>query len=146
MGKLLGVDYGTRRTGVALSDSSGSVATPFGVISQTDPHRVAVELHQLCQKHGVETVVVGLPLNMNGTEGPAAQAARRLADELEALGEKVILWDERLSTRQVEAAVRQAGGKGRGCYDALAAQVILQSYLDAKGGDVLQSHGSGQQS
>jgi len=143
MGRYLGVDYGGRRTGLAISDTEGTVATPLGVIKEKEPGRVADEILRMCRERGVNTLVLGLPLNMDGSEGPAAQGVRRLAALLrerggEGLG-RIVLWDERLSTRQVESALRGRGRQLRERVDALAAQVILQSYLDARargGGEI----------
>jgi putative Holliday junction resolvase len=133
--RALGIDLGTRRIGVALSDSAGSLATPYEVVARSgdrarDHHRIAA----LAEEAGAECLVVGLPLALDGTTGPAARAALAEADELaEATGLPVEMWDERLTTvtadRDLIALELKAPARRR-IVDKVAAAVMLQSWLD----------------
>jgi len=134
--RALGLDIGSRRIGVALSDSAGTLATPYGVVQRTgdrrqDHRRIAA----LVAEAEAEVVVVGLPLSLDGSQGPAADAVIAEADELRAaLDVPVVLWDERLSTVEAERRLRATGLTGRArrrVVDQVAATVILQSWLDA---------------
>lgn len=138
IGRILGIDYGTRRIGLALSDVRQRLASPCGQVEargQPGPDTAALVRWIEAGDHAVGGFVVGLPLNMNGSDGPQAVLTRRFAAELERRAARpVVLWDERLSTFQAEAylaaaELSKAARKRR--RDALAAQVILQSYLDA---------------
>ncbi|MDQ3737724.1 MAG: Holliday junction resolvase RuvX [Actinomycetota bacterium] len=133
--RALGLDLGARRIGVAVSDRSGTVATPLEVVlrsgsRQRDHDRIA----GLVADEGAELVVVGLPLSMDGRLGPAARAA---AAEVRALGNvvgvPVITHDERLTTVTAERSLREAGLDGRArrkVVDMVAAAVMLQAWLD----------------
>ena len=134
--RAVGLDIGSRRVGVAVSDAEGSVATPYEVIRRSgdraqDHRRVAA----LVEDVGADVVVVGLPLSLDGSVGPAAQAVLDEADELrQHLDVPVVCWDERLSTVEAERSLRTMGVKGprrRRVVDQLAATVILQTWLDA---------------
>lgn len=134
--RALGLDIGSRRIGVALSDSAGTLATPYEVVQRTgdrrqDHRRIAA----LVAEAEAEVVVVGLPLSLDGSQGPAADAVIAEADELRAaLDVPVVLWDERLSTVEAERRLRATGLTGRArrrVVDQVAATVILQSWLDA---------------
>lgn len=138
-GRLLGVDWGERRIGLALSDESGTLASPLATLTRRAGKRPPVtDILRACETHGVTAVVVGLPLDEAGAEGASATAARALAQALERRGAPpVTLWDERMSTARVLRAVREAGGTARGRkddLDAMAAAVLLQTYLDARRG------------
>ena len=131
----MGLDYGTRRGGVALSDPSGLIAQPHGVIDQ-ERQELEGELRRLVEEMEVELVVVGLPISLSGSEGPAARAARAFADRVAELTHlPVELADERLSTVAAEAALREGGVRGpesRRMVDRVAAALMLQSYLDRR--------------
>jgi putative Holliday junction resolvase len=131
---LLGVDVGTKRIGLAVA--TAGVATPVGVIDRTgDDEHDAAAIKPEAHERGVTAVVVGLPIKMDGTRGPAVEAAEQFAAALESAGLRVVMWDERLSTKEAER-VLIAGGTRRAdrrkVVDKLAATVILQSYLDAR--------------
>lgn len=133
MTALLGVDWGRARVGVAASDESGLMAHPLETLPGGAPADVAAALKKLAADRGAGTVVVGLPLNMDGTEGESARAARALAGALESQGLRAILRDERLSTWRAEAMLTERGAHGRAKKerrDRAAAAVILQGYLD----------------
>ena len=136
MARAVALDIGTRRIGVALSDSGGTVATPYEVVDRSgdrsaDHRRIAA----LVDEAGAEVVVVGLPLSLDGSVGPAAQAILAEVDELRAvLPVSIVTWDERFSTVEAERslhAMRVRKGRHRRVVDQVAATVILQSWLDA---------------
>lgn len=136
MSRAVALDVGTRRIGVALSDSGGTVATPYEVVPRSgDRGRDHRHIAVLVDEAGAEVVVVGLPLSLDGSVGPAAQTILAEVDELRAaLPVEVVTWDERLSTVEAERSLRTMGvkkGNRRRVVDQLAATVILQSWLDA---------------
>lgn len=138
-GRALGIDLGSRRIGVAVSDREGILATPYEVVERCgDPARDHRRLAALVAETGAAVVVVGLPLSLDGSEGPAAQAARaEVAALTEALDVPVDTVDERLSTvtahRQLAAAGLSERARRRRV-DQVAAAVLLQAWLDARAG------------
>ncbi len=136
---MLGVDLGERRIGLALSDPSGTLASPLRTIEVTgDPDRDRLAVLTAAREAEAQVIVVGLPRSLSGREGPAARRARTEASALAAVaGEiKVELHDERFTTREADRALADAGKRRRerrAHVDAAAAAIILQSYLDAKG-------------
>jgi putative Holliday junction resolvase len=142
-GRLLSVDWGERRIGLALSDETQTLAQPLATLTRREGKRFPMaQLLQHITTNAVVGIVVGLPLNEEGAEGDAAHAARALADDIKRrVGElEVTLWDERMTTARVLAAVREMGGSTRGRkadVDALAAALLLQHYLDARKGTAL---------
>jgi putative pre-16S rRNA nuclease len=121
--RVLALDHGTVRMGAALSDPSGTLATPLPVIEPPEPRAVA----ELVEEHGVERVVVGLPRHLSGEEGSQAALARSFCAELEAmLPVPVDTYDERLTTRMADASRRAGAGAAR---DSIAAAHLLQDYL-----------------
>ncbi|MEA5040573.1 MAG: Holliday junction resolvase RuvX [Clostridiaceae bacterium] len=132
--KVMAIDLGQARTGVAFSDLSGFLAGRCLTIAEHGRQRL---LEALCREAAAEKparIVVGLPVNMNGTEGPKAQEAREFAAQLAAAcGVETVLWDERGSSVTANRILSDAGKKRkkqRERVDAVAASVILQSYLD----------------
>ncbi len=133
--RALGLDIGSVRVGVAISDPSGTVASPLAVLDARKTLEDPAELRAIVDENGVDLLVVGLPVTMAGEEGPQARAVREAAESLgRSLGLPVVFVDERLSTAAAAAAMR-AGGvrsrKQRGQVDKVAAAVLLQGYLDA---------------
>jgi putative Holliday junction resolvase len=132
MPKVLAVDLGEKRTGFAISDPEGKMALALPTLRDVTPADVA----RVAAEHRADEVVVGLPLNMSGTEGPAARRAREFAEELRHhLPVPVLLWDERLSTSEGQARLREAGLSRKERHrrsDVAAAIVILDSYLRRK--------------
>jgi putative Holliday junction resolvase len=126
---------GDRRIGVAVSDPTGLLATPVEVYTRRAKADDLTYLGKLASEYEVQGIVVGLPVNMNGTEGPQAAKVREFAEALAARGQDVVLWDERLSTVEAERRMAESGRrKRRGTImrsDAEAAAVILETYLDA---------------
>lgn len=133
--KVLAVDYGDARTGIALSDPSGFLASPVCVIHETDEARILAKTAEQVARSGAERVVVGLPKNMNGTLGPRAEKAQAFAKALEeACGVPVLLFDERRTTLTAQVyfnATNTRGKKRKNSIDAAAATIILQDYLDS---------------
>jgi len=142
-GRLMAVDWGERRIGLALSDETQVLAQPLTTLTRRAGKRFPMaQLLQHITKHNVVGIVVGLPLDETGAEGDAAHAARALADDIKRrAGElEVSMWDERMTTARVLAAIREMGGTTRGRkedVDAMAAALLLQHYLDAQRGSAL---------
>jgi putative Holliday junction resolvase len=132
--RLAGLDLGTKTIGIALSDFGLRIATPFHTIRRTKFGQDAAALLALCAREKVGALVLGLPINMNGTEGPRAQATRSFVRSLAPLSPlPVALWDERLSTAAAERAMIEADlsrKKRAEKIDAAAAAFILQGALD----------------
>jgi putative pre-16S rRNA nuclease len=132
--RLAGLDLGTKTIGVALSDPGLRIATPLHTIRRTKFGKDAEALLKLCAAEKVGGLVLGLPINMNGTEGPRAQATRAFLRNLAPLTDlPVVLWDERLSTAGAERAMLEADlsrKKRAEKIDAAAAAFILQGALD----------------
>lgn len=131
--RVLGLDLGSKRIGLALSDSEGRIAFPEGSLARRgDPDDLAA-LRALVVERGVERIVVGLPIHMNGRRGPEAEAAAAFAQELaQATGLPVDLLDERWTSREAERALRDSGrGRRRepGRVDAVAATILLRTFL-----------------
>jgi putative holliday junction resolvase len=131
---LMGLDLGTRTIGLALSDDSRRVASPLKTIARTKFKADAAELLASARERKVAGFVVGLPLNMDGSEGPRAQATRAFARNLVAMTELPILfWDERLSTAAVTRTLLEADASRKRraeVVDKMAAAFILQGALD----------------
>jgi putative Holliday junction resolvase len=132
MSRIMAVDLGTVRTGVAVSDELGMLAQPWKTLPGGDKALEAVVSAAAELKPA--RVLVGLPRNMDGTYGPAAEGARTFAEQLKARVDcPVELWDERLTTVSAQRALRESGRKARdqrGVVDQVAAQILLQSWLD----------------
>ena len=136
MKRIACIDYGKVRIGLALSDPGQIIASPLRAIkAKSSLKETAILLLQEFSAHEpIEKIVLGLPLMMNGSESPGSKEVRELAKFLEEMTDKtIILWDERLTTAQVERILKEAemSRKKRARYiDAMAAGVILQSFLD----------------
>ncbi|MBN1558235.1 MAG: Holliday junction resolvase RuvX [Lentisphaerae bacterium] len=135
MKRVLAVDYGRRRLGLAVSDPTGSLAFPLRTVESCGPRRAAAAVREVVSETGAARVLVGLPLNMDGSEGPMAREARAFADLLRAaLPVPVETWDERLSTAQAERVLLEGDlsrRRRKRARDKIAAQLFLQSWLDA---------------
>ena len=134
MSRTLGIDFGTRRIGLALSDPTGTLASPLPFLENTGLREVTAKLQELLQTHGVETVVIGLPRNMDGTYGPSAQTVRDFITQIQPhLPAKLIPQDERLTTSQASKDLAQIGlsqKELRKKVDSSSAAIILQQFLD----------------
>ncbi len=128
--KIMAVDYGAARTGLALCDRTEFLASPLGVIHEKDFAKTMTQIVYTVKEYGVEAIVVGYPLNMDGSAGEKAQLCERVADTL--LGIPVELWDERQTTMQAAGYLNQTnvrGKKRKEVIDEVAATIILESYL-----------------
>lgn len=140
---LMGLDVGTKTIGVAVCDPGQGMATPVTTIKRTKFTKDMQELAKIVRDFEIGGFVIGLPLNMDGSEGPRCQSVRDFAQEMakrvEVVGSKpwIALWDERLSTEAVydlvdkSVDIKVSKAKGRGIIDKLAAQYILQGALDS---------------
>ena len=136
-GRLLAVDWGEVRLGLALSDETQTLASPLETLVRRAGKRFPLaRFLDLVETHGPVGILVGLPLTGEGEEGASAEAARELARTLaERTALPLELWDERMSTARALAVIREQGGRTRGRkeeVDALAAAVLLQHFLDAR--------------
>lgn len=131
--RIMAIDYGDARTGIAVSDALGMIAGETFVIQQWDPAALAVTIVQEAKARGVEKLVLGLPKNMDGTEGPRAEKARALAELLrEKDAPPVVMWDERRTTVDAHRILRANGKKEKkhkATVDAVAAALILEGFL-----------------
>lgn len=131
--RLLGIDYGDARVGLAVSDPLGWTANPLPHLKGGNPERFVKELQPLLKEYGVEKIVLGFPKNMNGTIGPRGELTQELAARLEEeTGLPVILWDERLTTVSATHIMNQTnvrGKKRKEQIDSLSAVLILETYL-----------------
>jgi putative Holliday junction resolvase len=137
IGRILAVDWGELRIGLALSDESQVLATPLDTLLRRSGKRFPMtRFLELAERHQPVGLVVGLPLSPGGTEAENASAVRAMAEALTRRTNLPLeLWDERLSTARALAAIREQGGSTRGRkadVDALAAAVLLQHFLDAR--------------
>lgn len=124
MTRILGIDFGEKRIGLAVATEK--VALPFGMVAHDD--QLFLKLKRICREEEVEEAVIGLPLNLDGTEGEMVQKAKSFGERLEAdLGLRVGFWDERLTTQ--EAGEKS---KDKKLADSGAAAIMLQSYLDSQ--------------
>ena len=131
--RVMAIDYGDARTGIAISDALGMLTGTTTVIHSWNPEKTAQEIVRLVRENGVERIVMGFPRNMDGTEGPRADLYREFAAKLEELlGEKIVLWDERRTTieaHQILSENNYHGKKRKNTVDAVAASLILEGYL-----------------
>lgn len=132
---VIGLDFGERRIGVAVSDPGGQIARPLLVIERSSRRDDMARIAELVRSRRAQKVIVGLPLNLNGSLGPAARRARRFGSALgRELDLPIALWDERLTTVEAERALLasdRSRQRRKEVRDAVAASLILQSYLDA---------------
>ena len=130
--RILGVDFGDTRTGVAMSDISGFLASGVGTVKSTSFLKTAEEVAKIAKEKDVCLIVLGHPINMNGTLGPRSEKAQAFGKHLEELtGLPVVLFDERLSTANAHVT-NTRGQKRKSIIDEMSACLILQSYLDSK--------------
>lgn len=133
--RVLGVDTGSKRIGLSLSDEERMLASPLRTIERRGGlDRAIADVAAEVRSHSVERVVVGLPLSLDGHEGPAAKRARIFGEELaKATGVPVDFWDERFTTQAASHALKELGARrARRVVDQAAATILLQSYLDRK--------------
>lgn len=147
MRRVLALDVGEKRTGVAISDETQTLARPLVTLNRASKKEDFAKIVTLCREHAVEKVIVGLPKTLRGEEGPQAQRVRRYAAELQAaLNLPIEFWDERFSSVDAQERLSSSGRKrarslqsAKGDIDSAAAAIILQEYLDARRTDVKAS-------
>ena len=134
--KIMGVDYGDARTGIAISDLMCSIVGSTCVVPSRNREKAIADIVKLCKDNMVGQIVVGLPKNMDGTEGPRAELCREFANLLgDATGLPVKMWDERRTTVEAHNILSQHnyhGKKRKNTVDAVAASLILEGYLNSR--------------
>jgi putative Holliday junction resolvase len=134
-GRLLGVDYGTVRVGLAVSDADRRIASPLATYQRRGREQDAKFFRKLVEDEGIGQIVVGLPVHLSGREGQKAAEARELGRWLgEITGRPVVFWDERFTTVEAESALWEAGlthKRRRERRDRVAAQLLLQAFIEA---------------
>ena len=133
--RILGIDYGEARTGLAVSDETEMVATVIGTVHERDKEKLADRITAVCSEEQIQKIVLGLPKNMDGTEGFRAEHTRKFCEMLrERMPEMPVeFYDERMTTMVASRFMMEANTKGKkkkAAIDALSAQIILQDYLE----------------
>ena len=135
--KIMGIDYGDARTGVAISDLLCSIVGSSTVVRSRNTEKAIADIVRLVEENQVGEIVVGLPRNMDGSEGPRAELCREFAQKLEeATGKKIIMWDERRTTveaHNILSVHNYHGQKRKDTVDTVAASLILEGYLAFRG-------------
>lgn len=136
MKRIMGIDYGDARTGVALSDLLCSIVGSTAVVPSRNTEKAIADIVRIAREQQVGQIVVGLPRNMDGTEGPRAALCREFAEKLRvATGLEVCMWDERRTTVEAHNILSQHnyhGQKRKNTVDAVAASLILEGYLNSR--------------
>ena len=136
MKRILGIDHGDARFGLALSDELGMLAHPLETIKVKEQPDLAGYIAKIIEREKVEVVVIGMPRNMDGTYGPAAEKVKAFAESLKAKSPCTVkFWDERLTTVAAQKSLHESGRnvkQGRSVIDQVAAQMILQGWLDSQ--------------
>lgn len=131
--RVLAIDYGDARTGIAISDAMGMIVGQTTVIHSRNPEKTAAEIQRLVLSSGAQRLVMGFPRNMDGSEGPRAELYRAFATKVEELcAMPVTLWDERRTTVEAHGILSDCnyhGKKRKNAVDAVAASLILEGYL-----------------
>ena len=135
MKRIMGIDYGDARTGVAISDLRCTIVGSTCVVPSRKPEKALVDIVKMVKEQEVGLIVVGLPRNMNGTEGPRAELCRDFAAQLQEItGLEIVMWDERRTTVEAHNILSQHnyhGKKRKDTVDAVAASLILEGYLNS---------------
>ena len=135
MQRILGIDLGEARIGLAISDELGMLAHPLETIHVKNTPDPVARIAQILDREKISTIILGMPRNMNGTYGPAAEKTKAFAEKLKAgTGAEIKFWDERMTSRAAQRALHESGRNvkdSRAVIDQVAAQMILQSYLDS---------------
>ncbi len=130
---IMSVDLGKVRTGIALSDNSESFAFPKTVITEPNPQKLIDKICDCAKEYSAELIVVGLPRNMDGSEGSRAEECKAIAEQIQAeSGIQTVMWDERCTTVSAHTALNYTDTKGKkrkNVIDAVAAVIILEDYL-----------------
>jgi putative Holliday junction resolvase len=136
--RIMAIDYGDARTGYAISDASGLLAGETGVLPSRNEDKLLEDLCRIYGEKEAGLIVLGLPRNMDGSEGPRAEKSRALKERLEERGCRVTLVDERRTTVEAHAILTETGRRGKQRkkrVDAVAASLILETYLNAHRGE-----------
>lgn len=132
--RILALDPGTKRIGVALSDELGWTAQPLETFERKSLNVDVAHINELVRRHEVREIVIGMPIQLNGRMGPAAQSVQQFLEALQAaVGVPVVAWDERLTTKAAEQMLIEADvsrKKRKGAVDRVAAALLLKSYLE----------------
>ena len=135
MHKIMGIDYGDARTGVAISDLLCTIVGSTAVVNSHNTEKAIADIVRMANENNVKQIVVGLPKNMDGTEGPRAELCRQFAKQLcEVSGLEIVMWDERRTTVEAHNILSQHnyhGKKRKNTVDAVAASLILEGYLNS---------------
>ena len=136
--RLMGLDFGSKTVGVALSDPTGLIASPLEIIEREREDKLRktyARIEELIEEYKVTKIVLGLPLNMDSSEGDRVKKTQEFKEALERrTGLEIVLWDERLSTVEAHDIMTEAGVKGidrKRYVDKIAASIILQGYMDS---------------
>jgi putative Holliday junction resolvase len=133
--RILGIDFGEKRIGIAMSDPTGVIASPFRTVERA---HIEEELADIVSQYAIKTIVIGNPLRTDGKKGKLEEEVEAFSRHIEQkLKVSVILWDERFSTQEAERAMHdmeEKPSRDRAKVDRIAAAIVLQSYLDAQGG------------
>lgn len=136
MKRIMGIDYGDARTGVAMSDLLCTLVGSTAVVPSRNTEKAIADIVRMARDNQVGTIVVGLPRNMDGSEGPRAELCRQFAQQLgEATGLEIVMWDERRTTVEAHNILSQHnyhGQKRKNTVDAVAASLILEGYLNSR--------------
>ena len=134
--RILGIDYGEKRIGLAISDPLGFTAQGLETLLNRGSKQVIQELSKICREREVDEIVIGLPINMNGSKGPKAEQVLKLVPVLEKeINIPIKTWDERLTSRQADRLMIEEGlsrERQKQNSDRLAATLILQGYLESR--------------
>jgi putative Holliday junction resolvase len=133
--RILGIDYGDSRIGIAVSDPLGWTAQGLEMIKSKESLKKAIiRISEIIKQYGVTDIVIGYPINMNGTKGPRTEKTEEFISKISELGQfNIIKWDERLTTVSAHRAMNELGikaSKKKGIVDTMSAVLILQGYLD----------------
>lgn len=134
--RIIGIDYGDARVGIAVSDPLGFTAQGVETVPNKVYNKMVERVVEIIKSYSAEKIVIGLPKNMNGTLGPRGEISKEFAEELKGYfpEAEIILWDERLSTVQAAGVLNITNTRGKdrkNVIDTVAASIILQSYLDS---------------
>jgi putative Holliday junction resolvase len=137
MSRIMGIDYGLKRIGIAMTDILQVVSSPFDIIESVSLKKDAAEIVNIAKNNDVSCIVIGLPINMNGTEGKIAMSVRKVVEEIKLISDiGVATVDERLTTSQAERMLiceaNVSRRKRKSLKDKIAASLILQTYLDMR--------------
>ena len=132
MGKILAIDMGTKRIGIAISDPLRMISSPFSIIQFTGADELVKQIKEIAKKNDVNKIIIGLPIREDGNEGPGCIVSKKMGERLRNEGFDTILWDERYSSKIAEYYLRECGIKHKDTkdkLDSLSASVLLESYL-----------------